>query len=300
MRAQQKILQKRGGKAQGGQSRPTQFGFKAKKASKRREPDPYLLQKMEYYNCPYMVKTTTTCFPENWNAQQRLQLPLSAIIQPFQNLEIPQYTDVEPLRCKKCKAFMNPFWEFQKNGEVAKCNLCNTLNKVDQRHYSPLNEDYLPINWEERPELTSGAFEIKVGEEFSNKPPSDPTYLFVVDVTPAAINSGVTHTALAGIQGLVQDKLLDGGENARVGIICFDSKIHLISLDSVSKKPRVMTMVGNFDTCPIPTYNLLFSSEDFVEDSQFDMISAIADCFDPDTKIGNSIPVKSLLLLSNM
>lgn len=94
--------------------------------------------------------------------------------------------------------------------------------------------------------------------------------------------------------------MLNGAENAKVAIICFDSKIHLVTLDSVSKKPRIITMVGNFDTCPIPFEYLTFSNSDFVDEEQFNMIGQIADCFDPSAIIGNSIPVKSLLLLSNM
>lgn len=303
MNARNKILQKHGRTNAGTTPVASNTGaFKTKTKQKTVEPDPTTVWKMDYYNSDSMVKTTSRVFPDSWNTKQRLELPLSAIIQPFQQLDIPQYKDLEPFRCKKCKAFMSPFWNFDNNGQSCFCNLCGSKNLIEQndKHFAPLNEDYLPINWEDRAELTSGAFEIKVGEEFSNNAPSDPTYLFVVDVTPEAINSGVTHTAFASIQAAVKDKLLNGGENARVGIICFDSKIHLITLDSISKKPRVITMVGNFDTCPIPFDYLTFTNSDFIDEDQFDMIGQIADCFDPSGVIGNSIPVKSLLLLANM
>lgn len=84
--------------------------------------------KMEYYNSDHMVKTSTKVFPDSWNTKQRLTVPLTAIIQPFQQYEVPIYTDTEPLRCKKCKSFLSPFWHYEDNGHSAVCNLCGTKN----------------------------------------------------------------------------------------------------------------------------------------------------------------------------
>jgi Sec23/Sec24 trunk domain len=123
----------------------------------------------------------------------------------------------------------------------------------------------LPINYLKKPELYNAAYEFIVGEGFANKPPSDPTYLFVIDVTKSAIETGATAMAISAIKHAMKGCLLDGNEDARVGLICFDSKIHLISLNPTAKKPRILTMVGNFDKCPYPLSRILMSSNDFTD-----------------------------------
>ena len=59
-------------------------------------------------------------------------------------------------------------------------------------------------------------------------------------------------------------------------------------------------MVGAFDTCPFPISHIMFSSDDFIEEEQFDMIGKIGECFAETREIGVTIPVRSLLILSNM
>lgn len=228
--------------------------------------DEALATKIEYYNSIYNVKMTTERFPDSNNTLRNCKVPLGAVIQPFMNLDAPQYTENNPIRCDKCHCFLNPFWDFLGKGDTAKCNLCPNIVAIPKEHYQPLNEYMLPINYEDRPELNNGVFEMRVNEDFTNKPPSFPKYLFLVDVTPEAIASGATHAFFASLQSAVQEKLLNGGENVSVGIVCFDSKIHLINMDSTTTKPIITSMVGAFDTCPFPISMIMFSPDDFLDD----------------------------------
>lgn len=48
--------------------------------------DPVLSQKLEYYNSPHFIKTTTIVFPDNYNLCQKSCIPCSALIQPYMNV----------------------------------------------------------------------------------------------------------------------------------------------------------------------------------------------------------------------
>jgi len=306
MNTHNKIIERRRGKGTYQVTTTTpvaQHNFKFQNEAprtQRKEPDPALLQKIEYYNDIYSIKPTSTKVPDSISTFQRTNVPVGMIVQPFMNIEPQRYIDNTPMRCEECHCFLNPFWEFLGKGDRARCNLCNHVNVVPNEKYMPLNEYMVPTNFEERPELITGVYEMKVGEDFANKTPSDPSYLFIIDVTPKAIQTGATHAMLSCIQSAVNDNLLNGGVNAQIGIVCFDSKIHLVSMDSTTKKPIITSMVGSFQTCPFPLSHLTFCSDDLIGEGGDSIISAIADAFDPAKEVGDTIPVRSLLILGNM
>lgn len=185
-------------------------------------------------------------------------------------------------------------------GKRVRCNICGEVNPVDERHYSPLGTDGYPINIQDRVELMNGCYEIKVGEEFTNKTPAYPSYLFVVDVSYASIKNGIAQSAFSAIQAAIKDSLLSGQKQSSFGIVCIDTKLHLIKFGSASSKIQVVTMSGNFETCPIPPSQLLVSLEDLADEAVIDQISTLHEAFSARPDNRSSIPVKSIILLSNM
>lgn len=93
MNPRNKILEKRGldqGQtgAQAGQNKKFVFdNSQTIPTQPTRELDPVLKQKLEYYNSPHMIRTTSTVFPENFNLCQRAALPCGIIVQPFLNVK---------------------------------------------------------------------------------------------------------------------------------------------------------------------------------------------------------------------
>ena len=271
--------------------------------------DPILSQKLEYYNSPHFIKTTSTVFPDNFNLHQKSCFPCAAIITPFMNVvscqqyPVPSLSDLDPMRCIDCKSFSNPFWEFLDGGKSARCNICGLVNKVDQKHFSELGEDGYPSNIQDRVELMNGAFEINVGEEFANKTPSYPSYLFVVDVGAASIKSGVAQSAFSAIHAALKGGLLSNQPQSTFGIVCIDSKLHLIKFNPYQARPQIVTMSGNFETCPIPAQQMLICAEDISEEGCLDSILSLHEAFalkSDGAKATTSIPVKSIVLLSNI
>ena len=207
------------------------------------------------------------------------------------------------MRCIKCKSFCNPFWEFLGQGETVRCNICGEINKVDERHYSALGEDGYPENIQDRVELMNGSFEMLVGEDFANKPPSYPSYLFVVDVSGPSLKSGIAQSAFAAIHSAIKDGLLSNQKQSSFGIVCIDTKLHLIKFNPFQKRPQIITMSGNFETCPIPSNQLLICVEDLNDQATLDSILVLHEAFNPrneSLKNSTSIPVKSIILLANI
>ena len=207
---------------------------------------------------------------------------------------------MDPIRCSNCRCFINPYWEFKAGGEMVKCNLCFTTQKISDKHYAHQGDNGLPVNYEERPELYSGTYEFKVGEEFSIRPPVDPTYLFIIDVTVSSLETGIPHMVFASLRKIIEDKQLNGEEKARFGILCFDSRIHLVTMCPTSKKPKISTMVGNFDQCPLPLSSIQMQIEDFSDPSIWELLETIPDSFHRMGDISKAIPVRSLILITNM
>ncbi len=60
---------------------------------------------------------------------------------PFEDgVPISDYSQSVIFRCQRCKAYVNPNFNFIDNGQAAICNLCKMTNKVPPEYYSPFNE----------------------------------------------------------------------------------------------------------------------------------------------------------------
>ena len=80
----------------------------------------------------------------------------------------------------------------------------------------------------ERPELHMGTVEFVAAAEYMVRPPQPPVYLFVIEVSYAAVASGMLRCVAATLQHTLQH--LPGGERTQVGLITFDSVLHFYNL----------------------------------------------------------------------
>ena len=84
--------------------------------------------------------------------QNTSQIPFGVIVQPLAELtpleyqeqqqDIPyvDYGEEGPFRCYRCKAYVNPYFNFVDHGAKAVCNLCSFSNDVPVNYQSALNE----------------------------------------------------------------------------------------------------------------------------------------------------------------
>jgi protein transport protein SEC24 len=132
---------------------------------------------------------------------------------------------------------VNPFIRFIENGMKWICNLCGDINPTDNYYYSPLNSVGLRQDYEDRLELRKGSVDFIASNEYMNRPPMPPTYVFVMDVSKPAIDTGYLQQATSTIKSVIENKLLPGGERTRICFITYDASVHFYNLRSTLKQP---------------------------------------------------------------
>ena len=81
-----------------------------------------------------------------------------------------------------------------------------------------------------RPELLHGAVEYVAGTEYQVHPPVPPIYCFLLDVSRAAVQSGVLAAACQGIRDALADMPAGGDGATKVALLTVDSHLHLYQL----------------------------------------------------------------------
>lgn len=126
------------------------------------------------------------------------------------------------------RAYMNPHCKFTHDGHSYICNICQTENTVPSWYYSTLDMNGVRNDRLERPELSKGTVEYRVGKEFLTRPPQKPVYAFVIDISKNAHTNGVLAMVLSSIRACVE--LLNDNEDAKIGICIFDIQTHLLTI----------------------------------------------------------------------
>ena len=71
-----------------------------------------------------------------------------------------------PLRCQRCKAYVNPFMTFVNGGREASCNFCGHNSPVAEEYFCRLGPDGRRQDVYERPELCCGSVEFAASPEY--------------------------------------------------------------------------------------------------------------------------------------
>ena len=70
-----------------------------------------------------------------------------------------------------------------------------------------------------------------------NRPPMPPTFVFLLDVSQQAVESGYLHQACSTIKGVFEEGTLPGGERTRVAFLAYDKNLYYFNLRSTLKQP---------------------------------------------------------------
>ena len=61
-----------------------------------------------------------------------------------------------PIRCGRCRAYINPFFAFLDGGRSFQCNLCGFVNPTPSEYFCEVDQNGYRRDHAERPELCSG------------------------------------------------------------------------------------------------------------------------------------------------
>ena len=198
---------------------------------------------------PKFARLTLNNIPSTSEALAATGLPLGLVLQPLATVQagetpIPvlDFGEIGPPRCRRCRAYINPFMIFRSGGNKFVCNMCTFPNDVAPEYFAPTDPSGTRVDRAQRPELTMGTVDFMVPKEYWAKEPIGLRWLFVIDVGQEAVNRGFLEAFCEGILGALygEDEGTtneeaqtgeDGNGNrslpvgSKVGFVTFDKEV---------------------------------------------------------------------------
>lgn len=194
-------------------------------------------------------------------------IPNGMIIQPLQEIDCDRYECDTPSQCPTCKGFLL----YQEEA----CSLCLQEPKNRIFEFVVNSEKYRRV----------------AREEYVN--------LLLVDISKKSIATGFASTMLRGAFEALSTDQLDGKQDARIILICFDERIHFVSISK--GKPSITTMIGNFQRCPFSINDLLIDIDMLEGKSGCEFADLLLECFTGYTDtLQTLVPLRSLIYITTM
>ncbi|KAI1082450.1 beta-sandwich domain of Sec23/24 [Whalleya microplaca] len=210
---------------------------------------------------PKYTRLTMNSIPVNSEGLHSTGLPLGLVLQPLAKLqpgemEIPvlDFGDQGPPRCRRCRAYINPFMMFRSGGSKFVCNLCTYPNDTASEYFCATTPQGVRVDRDQRPELTRGTVEFLVPKEYWTKEPTGLNWLFAIDVTQESYNKGFLEAFCEGILAALyapddNDETDENGEpkrrippGAKVGFVTYDKDIHFYNCNPALEQAQMMIM----------------------------------------------------------
>jgi protein transport protein SEC24 len=208
---------------------------------------------------PKFARLTLNNIPISAEALAATALPLGLILQPLAPLAegetavpVLDFGETGPPRCRRCRAYINPFMQFKAGGNKLVCNMCNFPNDVPGEYFAPTDANGVRVDRLQRPELTLGTVDYVVPKEYWSKEPVGMRYLFLIDVTAESVERGFLDGFCAGILNALYGEQSDESEEAeviakipqgaRVGIVTYDKEMHFYNLSPKLTTAQMLVM----------------------------------------------------------
>lgn len=220
-------------------------------------PDATVIPYNEAANSPpdYM-RSTMNVIPTSSSLLKKTRLPLALVVSPYQHLRasddpVPVVTDGVIPRCRRCRSYINPFVTLAENGKRWRCNFCALLNDIPSA-YERDPATNAPKNVYDRLELQLAAVEFVATKEYMVRAPPPVVYVFLIDVSHAAILSGLTATVASTILHSL-DRIPNTTRTTKVAFIAVDSSLHFFRFDEENQEGADMLVVADVDDPFMPS-----------------------------------------------
>ncbi|SCW01234.1 LAFE_0D08086g1_1 [Lachancea fermentati] len=214
---------------------------------------------------PRQMCLTMYNIPKNEQLRSATKLPMGAVLQPFTDSTpnaivdlIDTSTTNGPLRCRRCKAYVNPAFSFTFDSNAV-CNFCQISTPLDENHYAPLNPNGLRSDFDQRPDLLKGTVEFRVPEKYNPVKgiPNVPLhYVFLIDISTLANENKSSLATIEGVRTCIE-YICTNQPNCKIAIIAYDKHIRFFNL-----RPELMQaqeyIVSELHDVFLPIYNGLF------------------------------------------
>ncbi|KAH9939470.1 protein transporter SEC24 [Amylocystis lapponica] len=211
-------------------------------------PSPYANADSSYSRC------TLNAIPVSNSLLNKSKIPLALIVTPYRSLKegddpVPLVTDTVIARCRRCRTYINPYVQFIDGGNRWRCCMCNMSNEVPQLFDWDQVRNQPGDRWA-RAELNHAVVEFVAPTEYMVRPPQPAVYIFLIDVSHAAIQSGMVATATRTILENL-DRIPNEDARTKVAIVAFDVSLYFFSM-SPGSSDSSMLVVSDIDDVFLP------------------------------------------------
>ena len=233
---------------------------------------------------PKYARLSLNCIPASHEQLTATGLPLGLVLQPLAKqsdgenpIPVLDFGPAGPPRCRRCRAYINPFMVFSNGGNRMTCNLCGHPNEVGADYFAPTDPSGVRVDRLQRPELMLGTCEFLVPKEYWSKEPTGMRYLFLIDVSAESCNRGFLQGVCDGILAALYDA--EDGEDtngvdatngdshpkptkvpagAKVGFMTFDCEVHFYNVSAGISAPQQLVMSDIQDPFSVISSDSLF------------------------------------------
>nr|CAB3265936.1 protein transport protein Sec24C [Phallusia mammillata] len=203
---------------------------------------------------PRFVRCATYNLPGTADMAKNCQVPMSIHIKPMANLpegEAPpllvDHGQNGPIRCKRCKAYMCPQFNFIDGGRRFQCVMCNAITETPHDYFEHLDHMNMRQDKFRRPELCRASYEFIATKDYcrDDKFPPPPAFIFAIDVSYNAIKSGYVELLCRQLQSLLDTLPREEDQtqsSVKVGFFTYSNVLHFYNLNSSLAQPQMMVV----------------------------------------------------------
>ncbi|KAL7410818.1 Sec23/Sec24 trunk domain-containing protein [Mrakia frigida] len=237
------------------------------------------------------MRSTLNAVPSTNSLLKSSKLPLGLVITPYRSLEegdpeVPVIRDMVIARCRRCRAYIHPYVTFIEGGNRWKCTLCNLSNEVPQR-FDWDQETNKPADRWQRAELNHSVVDFVAPSEYLVRSPAPPCYVFVIDVSETAVQTGMVATAARTILESL-DRLPNEDGRTKVAIIAVDVALHFFSLPPGANDPTEL-VVSDLDDVFLPRPDDLLVSLVESRPALDKLLGSLSNLFKDTFTVGNAL-----------
>ncbi|KAK6257530.1 hypothetical protein QUC31_000989 [Theobroma cacao] len=237
-------------------------------------------------NCsPRYMRCTINQIPCTADLLTTSAMQLALLVQPMalphpseDPIQVVDFGESGPVRCSRCKGYINPFMKFIDQGRKFICNLCGFTDDTPRDYHCNLGPDGRRRDADERPELCRGTVEFVASKEYMVRDPMPAVYFFLIDVSMNAVQTGATAAACSAINQVISD--LPEGPRTLVGMATFDSTIHFYNLKRALQQDgrNVVLMWQLAVRMVLPLMLIVPDIQDVYTPLQTDVIVQLSEC----------------------
>jgi protein transport protein SEC24 len=199
---------------------------------------------------------------------------------------VPVVEDSVIARCRRCRAYINPFVTFVEGGNRWKCCMCGLSNEVPQLFDWDQREGKPADRWA-RKELNHSVVEFIAPTEYMVRPPQPPVYAFIIDVSQPAVQSGMVATAARTILESL-DLLPNADKRTKVAFIAVSTSLHFFSLPAGATEGSMM-VVSDLSDVFLPKPVDLLVNLDESRGAIESLLTRLSDMFSESHVVGNAL-----------